>query len=593
MNCTVDKGTKWLVAGLLVFTAVVAIMLPVLNYDYLYSVQDHSLFLRGRTFMAEKMAVPGGLLDWLGCYLTQFFYFPWLGSAVVWMIWMACAVVTRLAFRLSGVWSLAALLPVVALLCSVTDLGYWLYYQKQPGFFCSQSLGYLFMVTDVWLYHVIVRRCGLVSTPYVILTTLAGYCLIGWWALLAAVVIGMGRGGAWTDRGGALLSVAAVPWGVYHLYTQVRFDDAWWMGFPLFRHADVTEWRLSMPFFAIVLTVIVFGLTRGTAVAIRRKLLGRTIATLIMAVCCVVPFWTNVYDECFHSELRMSRAMDESRWQDVVDEFARHNTAPTLQMVMMKNTALLHLGLLGERMYELGNCGRLPDSGELDVRMTVTAGPMLYYQNGLINFAYRWAVENEVERGLSVGLLKMLARCAVWNEENELAVKYITMLKSTLFHDDWARERERMIYDIGAFRQSEEYKAIAPLVVMGEDELDADNGLCVEYIIYNFAGLIARNVRQQEAAACYAMMLKDDELAKYQIATLYENCPAADVPGHIVEAVDLLNQNHSPEFQKFIADYRSAVGTGRKIVDVGKELRTRYGGTYWWYYYFYNDFKLY
>jgi len=580
-----------LVIGLIIFTALVAIMLPVLNYDYLYAVQDHSLFLKGRTFMYEKLAVPGGLLEWLGCYLTQFFYYPWLGSAMLLLVWLVSIVLAIRTFRLFGALSLTAILPAVALLCSVIDIGYWMYYQKSPGYYFSQSIGYLITILAVWGCNSLQRKNPYLATPYIIIWTVLGYCCLGWWALLGSLIFVLQKKCHVVNRAVSFASIVLVPWLAYYCYSQFRIDEAWWIGFPLFQYQDVIDWHLSVPFFVIAFLVILFGWIGDCH--IKSRFAECLIVFVLQIVIAVFPFVSNVNEENFSSELRMYRAMDDSRWQDVVDEFAAHGKTPTHQMVMMKNTALLHLGQLGERMFESGNCGRKPDTGKLKVRMTVTAGPMLYYQNGLVNFAYRWGIENEVERGLSVKQLKMMVRCAIWNEENELAVKYLTMLKSTLFHRSWARERERMIYEVAAFRQSEEYKAISPLVVQGDSELDFDNGLCEEYIINNYAYLMARNALQQEAAVCYAMMLKDDELMKFQIANYYELFPSDNVPKHILEAVDLLNQEHSPSLQKFISDYRTSLGMGRRIVDLGKDLKKEYGGTYWWYYYFYNDFNIY
>lgn len=566
-------------------------MLPLMNSDYLFAVQDNSLFMKSHTFMMEKLAVPGGLLEWMGCYLVQFFYYPWLGSGMLILLWWIAYILTIRTFNLKGVCTLLALVPVTALICSVVDLGYWLYYTNTSGYWFSQTLGYIATIVAVYGYFLLSKRNKYLATPYIILWVTLGYGLLGWWALLGTLVIGCCKDCHWINRLLALSCIAVVPWVAYYGHSQFRLEEAWYYGLPIFQKGDFTEWLLTVPFFVIGVATLLLGWL--CAKEIKGRFMSVLFAVVIALLCIIIPLKSNVSDANFHAELRMYRAMDDSRWEDVVKEYQKRTASPTHQMVMMKNTALLHLGQLGERMYELGNAGCKPHSGSLAVRMSVTAGPMLYYQNGLANFAYRWSIENEVEHGLSVKLLKMLVRCAIWSEENELAEKYISMLKSTLFHRQWARERERMIYDVGTFRQSEEYKAIAPIVVQGEGMLDFDSGLCEEYIINNFAYLLACNIQQQEAAACYAMMLKDDELMKFQIANYYDMNPNGNIPKHIQEAVDILNKEHSADFQKFISDYQTAVGVGRKIVDVGKDMKARYAGSYWWYYYFYNDFNIY
>lgn len=590
-SCKLHIDNWWLVSGLAVFTALAIIMLPILNYDYLFAVQDNSLFMKSHTFMIEKLAVPGGFLEWAGCYLVQYFYHPWLGSALLILLWWICVWITIKTFKLKDVYTLLALLPVTALLCSIIDLGYWLYYIKTSGYWFSQTLGLLTMLTAVCGCDFVSKWNKFMATPYIILWAGLGYCLFGWWALLGALIIAVRKEGFWLNRLMSVMCIAVVPWIAYRCYSQFRLDEAWYYGLPLFQKKDFTDWILTTPFFAVIAIVVV--LSRITfAKSIKNRLASWSLAVSVLALCIVSSLKLNVWDKNFHTELRMYKAMDECLWQDVVDKFVT-STSPTHQMVMMKNTALIHLGQLGEKMYELGNIGCKPHSGRLDVRMTVTAGPILYYFNGLVNFAYRWSIENEVERGLSVRLLRMMARCAVWQGESELAAKYLTMLSATKYYRQWARERSRMIHDAGAFRQSPDYQAIAPIEVQGDGELDFDNGYCEEYIINNYAYLLPQNLPQQEAAVCYAMMLKNDELIKFQLGNYYEIHPIEGVPKHILEAVDIYNQNHSPAFQKFTSDYQMSLGMGRRIGDLGRDMKKDYAGSYWWYYYFYNDFNIY
>lgn len=121
-----------------------------MNYDYLYAVQEHSIFMSSHTFMVEKLTVPGGLLEWTGCYLTQYFFYPWLGSGILILIWVASFLLTIKVFDLKGVWIVLGLVPVCALMCSITDLGYWLYYINDQGYWFEQSVGYLVMIITLW-----------------------------------------------------------------------------------------------------------------------------------------------------------------------------------------------------------------------------------------------------------------------------------------------------------------------------------------------------------------------------------------------------------------------------------------------------------
>ena len=598
-----NETNKFLLLNSVVIILLATIMLPVINYDYLYAAQDHSIFMQGHTFMMEKLSVPGGFLDWIGCYLTQFFYYPWLGSTILILNWVISYLITVKAFNLKGIWTLLALLPIIALLCSVIDLGYWLYYIKNLGYWFSESLGYLFVISAIWGMQVNSQRStvngkkllnSLTSLLYILVWGIAGYILLGWWGVLGLIVMACMRNTSLVGRIVAVVTLVAVPWIAYNCYSQFRIEEAWYIGLPIFQHLNYTDWSISIPFFIIIITLPLCSIFSKHFVA-QPKSTPLTVFALVIVwhIYGYITFSYNFSDKNFHSELRMYRQIEECRWQDAIDEFSRNQSHPTHQMVMCKNIALNALGQLGEKMFEINNVGCKPNADSLQVRMVATAGPLLYYYNGLINYAYRWAIENEVKHGLSVSLLRMMARCAIWNQEYDLASKYLTMLRATSFNKKWAKEHGQMIYNLSAFIESPEYKAIAPIEVAGSGTLDSDNGLCEEFIIYWFACLIPQNSVQQEMAVCYAMMLKDDDLMKFQIENYYTTHSAENVPKHIVEAVDLLNQQHSPNFAKFIADYQTFIGSGGKIAEVGQKMKPLYSKTYWWYYYFLNDFNIY
>ena len=70
--------TTWLVALL-----IVAGFLLFFEADLLWKLQEQNLFLNTSQFFNERMLVPGGLLSWIGTWLTQFFYYPWLGTLLL------------------------------------------------------------------------------------------------------------------------------------------------------------------------------------------------------------------------------------------------------------------------------------------------------------------------------------------------------------------------------------------------------------------------------------------------------------------------------------------------------------------------------
>ncbi len=67
---------------------VIASVLLSQENDFLWKLQEQNLFLDTSLFFEERMAVPGGLLSWVGTYLTQYFYNPWMGVTRLCLLWL-------------------------------------------------------------------------------------------------------------------------------------------------------------------------------------------------------------------------------------------------------------------------------------------------------------------------------------------------------------------------------------------------------------------------------------------------------------------------------------------------------------------------
>ena len=116
----------------LLFLAI-AYTLLLLNADYLYALQDNSIFISGKTFMQETLLCPTGIWAWLGSWFTQFFYYPWLGALIMVALWLLTYYFLILATEARSWWCIFAVVPQTFLLYTLLCLGYWMYYCKSPG----------------------------------------------------------------------------------------------------------------------------------------------------------------------------------------------------------------------------------------------------------------------------------------------------------------------------------------------------------------------------------------------------------------------------------------------------------------------------
>ena len=99
----VEKGMPWFYG--IVFPVILGFCLYTYEKETLFRIQELNLFLPDSTFYHTLSAYPGGTLQWAACFLTQFFYYPAAGTALLIAVWVCICFVMRSAFRLSPSWS--------------------------------------------------------------------------------------------------------------------------------------------------------------------------------------------------------------------------------------------------------------------------------------------------------------------------------------------------------------------------------------------------------------------------------------------------------------------------------------------------------
>ena len=79
-----------------------AVYVLYINQEVFYTVHDRSEFIFGAPFFHTLMSKPFGLMQYVGAWLTQLFYYPAIGSGLLAVIWALIFVVGTKAFRLQG-----------------------------------------------------------------------------------------------------------------------------------------------------------------------------------------------------------------------------------------------------------------------------------------------------------------------------------------------------------------------------------------------------------------------------------------------------------------------------------------------------------
>ena len=598
----------------LLLAALVATAYFLLTYEseYLWKLQELNLFLDTPLFLKQQMVTSGWLLTWLGTYFTEFFYHPWIGVLLLCLWWALLMLVTARAFRIPMKWGVLLLIPVAALLVSDVDLGYWIYYLKLRGHFFAGTIGTTLAVASVWLYRLLPSKYYL-RPAYMVVSTAVLYPLIGFYGLLATLLMvvltwrleGMALSARVVATVVGLLSMAFWPLFYYnYVFCQTNLQNIWWTGLPLFV-MDEEYPVYYAPYYILGLSLVLMAaFYRYQAPALLKRPVmwaGCQVVLVAAVVWCVQHYWYRDFN--FHKELRMLQCVEQLDWQGVLNEAAYTEDEPTRAIVMMKNLALFRLGRQGDEMYHY-KTGAKASTASIPVSMTQVFGRPVYYHYGLLNYCYRWCLEDGVEFGWRAEYLKYLTRCALVNGEYRVARKYIDQLKHTRYHREWTAHYEKFLDNDKAVQADAEFQPILRLMKC-PDMLGSDNGLAEKFLMTQFVTVGSDDKLYQEQALIAALWMKDIQtfwprFFQYAQSHTGEHMPihfqeAAYLYGNLEHQVDI---SHMPFDQEVIKTYNDFMAFAQQCQGMSEEqMKTafypRFGHTFYYEYFLIRNQKLY
>jgi hypothetical protein len=515
---------------LLAFAALTAF-----EQDYLYCAQEQNLFLHTPLFFRQCMVTSGGLLTWAGAYLTQFFYYPMLGAGLLCLLWAFLVFLLRHTFRIANRWMWLTLIPVAMLLLADVCLGYWLYFLKLRGHLFVPTLGCIAAVALVYIYRTLPQRPLFTlhfpsihhsslftlhfSTLFLAVASVASYPLFGFYGLLATALMGFLGRRRLTDRMIALTAIIAIPLLCYYtLYHQTPLANIWWTALPVFVHNGVSTCWHYTPYVLIVSWLIVAAAWHSGLKVYKHKHLpmGRVLSYFMLGLgvgilLLLILAWNK--DDNFHRELTMSRQLEQQDWQAMLNTISASKGEPTRAMSIMKNLALQRQGRLSKDMKNYPD-GFARPKAPFRVHLVHTVGKTLYLEFGIPNYCYRWCMEDGVEYGWSAGMLKLMVKCSLLNNELAAARRYLSLLKKTDFHRQWAKKYEVYIHRPSLMAQDAEFQAIRPLL-RNDNFLTSDQSQLEPFLIEHLASSEGDTPEQLELRnICFKMYLNRNSYAE-------------------------------------------------------------------------------
>ena len=611
--------TLWL-ASLMV----VAFALLFWEADLLWKVQQHNVFLNSTLFFKQQMVVPGGMLSYLGAWLSQHFYFPWLGVVVLCGVWLLLMWLTERAFHIPEKWKVLTVIPVAILLLANMQLGYWVYVIKLHGFFYVATLGVMAGTALLWAFRKLPEKLWL-KAGFIVLTAVAGYPLMGVYALATAVVMGImtwRQNTTLTTRialsAAALLSVVAIPLLYYRfVYYETNMADIYTTALPDFTISDSYP-QYYYPYYVLAAFYVLLSLLyretpdAAPAPAVQKKgkqqnekanLVPMAINALVLVAVAygVYHFWYK--DANFHHELRMQRCVEQADWEGVVKEGEKQDCEPTRSIVVMHNLALSRLGRQCQEMYKFQKGSSKPRT-PLPIYMYHVAGRMMLYQYGMMNECHRICMEDGVEYGWNVELLKYMTRCAIFSGERQAARKFIDILRQSWYHKACADHMEELMNDRKLLANDKETGPITHMMHY-TDQLDAVEGWVEKCVMTTLAQHDADDPYFQEQAVLGALWTRNPDFFWPRFEHYYEMSADRHMPRIFQEAAWLFAnlqgqegldewqldngvQKDFYEFMKLMQQYRKQPSN-----QLRQYLYDKYGDTYYFEYFFLGNITYY
>jgi hypothetical protein len=516
------------------------------SYKYHLHYQEQlQMFLFTSDYFFNLTSCPGGFADYLGTFLTQFYYFPWLGGLIIAFSLVSLQQqIYYLTYKLAQnplfypltfipsvlFWALLCdeNFLLTALLAVIITLGFVQIYTllKQP---LPRIIAFLIILASLywtvggvfWIFGIF---CIIVELLY-----FKQLSKMQWGVLIVSF----------------LLIVIASPL-VAKYYLQYPLSRLWW-GLSYYRYPVVSPYLLLLVCSILIsIPIIIRFLPSGTT-----KSIFIIVVSTQLIVLSVLSGWLIRSTADWNKEEIMAydycvRTQD---WNKVIS-IANHKDPNSPLSVACLNLALSKSGTMGDcmfRYYQNGPEGLLP-TFQRDFTLPFIAGEV-YYQLGFLNTSMRYnfeAMEAIPDYKKSSRAMKRIAEVNFLNGEYQVAAKYLHLLQHTLFYNNWANETLLCIGNEKKTNENPEWAALKKYRFTEDflfSELEKDQML----------GLLFTHCRSNKMAFDYLMaytLLTKDLNHFVQYFPLGKSLRYKEIPAHYQEALIFLWANKTSQLNE-------------------------------------------
>ena len=403
-----------------------------LNYQ-----EQNQLFLTTTDYFILRMAVPGGLADYVSEFIVQFYYVPWLGALLIglvyavmqWLMWMTVRKWDKTAFPITF------LLPLLMLwhqgdIDTLMSLPIAISMALGATVALSKTGRYSY-ITDIVAVPIIYWAAGPAAVIYVAIRGLQ----CGWRLMIENIIL-------------LAISIMAAYWMVdYQWPLSIMVGGINYYRIPLM--APTMQYVVMLTPVAIALAARFTPWKNEDTFRSQRRFLR--LASQVSALAIVGIFAVNKgFDPFVYEILWQDSMVRQERWHDIIHRAEEHQN----DIAMSSNCVNLALGMTGQladRMFTFKQSGT--DALLLHMirdNMSDLPTAEAFWRLGMVNSAKRYMMDIQqsiLNARQSGRCTKRIAECHIVNGDYKAAGKRLNILKNTFFYRSWAEDAETYLYN--------------------------------------------------------------------------------------------------------------------------------------------------
>jgi len=567
-----------------------------------YFLQQPAFFL-SKNYLYGHLAYPGGLIEYLSTFLSQFFYFPWIGALIiVLVIWLISYITGRItkSLNFNKYNLLIQLIPAAGLLFIHSNNEYIL----TTSMILLSSILFFYIYIQIPTRRIILKSSILIISSAVLFHISGGSALIHYiFMCLLSELFNLKKNKSVLVF--ILLVFAAfMPYFSARLFNYITLEQAYlFLLLPEpYYHPPVLLYGL---FIYYPLLIIYISLEKedffssssiiNNKIALSEKhisyislivqiilIAGLTILTVIFAVEPEQKFVNKVKYLAYNEE--WEKLLELVKEHPTNDRFVNFHTA----------RALYHTGRLAEDLLDYPQYWgkHALFLGEIVSRTILMDNSDVYFDLGHIRAAQHWAYEAQTIYENSPRIIKRLAMTNIILGNYKAARSILGILKNSIIYKDWAEHYQQLINDPSKLEadslvQSKRKLQPTDIFFIDRENVNYDLSLLLKKNPNNrmaFEYLMAYHLLSNEIEDPFKNLRYLKGLGYKKIPRIYEEALMVYLTKKNIKRINLNGYTISNNTMERYRDYgRIVFKYNNDMRDAQEELYSNHGNTYWYY----------